>query len=61
MAEPDYVQLAIDAGQLVEADEVLDDDLDSLTYECYVTTYKRPNYCKCGRPKPSQEYTGGEV
>lgn len=44
---PDYVQLALDAGQLVEAGEAVDDDLDSLTYECYVKTYKRPNYCEC--------------
>lgn len=41
-AEPDYVQLALDAGQLVYSDDVLDDDPDSPYEGQYVRTYWAP-------------------
>lgn len=40
----DYIALALEAGQLVEMDDVLDDDEDSPTFDTFVRTYQEgPN------------------
>lgn len=40
MSKPDYILLAEQAGQLVYTDDVLDDDVDSPTYDKFVRTFQ---------------------
>lgn len=36
---PNYVQMAVESGQLVYHDEVLDDDEDSPTYDTFISVF----------------------